>query len=84
MEEVISDAKVGDVVVVQEAKIRFAEDLENAGSWDVDSWCEALAKLTSKPATTSQDLLSPRTKGDEMKDAADHDQGKVQACKKLG
>ena len=38
MEEVVSDAKASVLVAVWEAKIHLAEDLKNAGSWDVVGW----------------------------------------------
>ena len=67
MEEVISDAKISVVVAVWEAKIHLAEGLENVGSSNVDSWREALAKLSGKPATANQDPVLRLSKEEEKK-----------------
>ena len=77
MVEVISDAKVNVAVAFWEAKIHLAEDLENAGSWDMDCWHEALAKLTGKPAVANQDPILQLIEGREKKDADNDDQTKV-------
>ena len=55
MEEVIAKVKSSATIVVWETKIRLAEDVSNAGSWDLTGWREPLAKLTSKLMNTSQD-----------------------------
>ena len=54
-EEVIAEVKVSVVVAVSEAKIKLAEDVANAESWNLDGLCEALAKLIGKPVSTNQD-----------------------------
>ena len=56
MERVIFNVKFNVAVAIRKAKIRLAEDLENAGSWDVDGWREAIVKLTGKPTTANQYL----------------------------
>ena len=58
LEEVIADAKASVAVGILEANIKLAEDPELSGSWNVEGWREALAKLTGKPVTTTEDPAS--------------------------
>ena len=55
----------------------LVEDLENAGSCDVDGWREALAKLIGKPVAVNQDHVLLLTDGGEKKDVVDDDHAKV-------
>ena len=77
LEEVIADLKKNVTMAILEAKIKLAEDLENAGSWDVDGWRDELAKLIGKPATANQDPILLLTEGGEKNDAANDEQNKV-------
>ena len=65
------DGESGVIIAVWEAKIRLAEDLDNASSWDVDGLREALANLTGKPATTTHDPVLQLTGGGEKKGMTD-------------
>ena len=41
-------------MAIWEAKIKLVEDLDNSGS-NVAGWHEALAKITGKPVTATED-----------------------------
>lgn len=51
----IAEARSSVVEVVWEEKIKIAEDIKNAGSWDMTGWHEALAKVTGRPINIFQD-----------------------------
>lgn len=60
----IVEVRINCVVVVQEAKIKLAEDLENVGSQNVAGWHEALSKLTGEHAGANHDrALQPQGGG---------------------
>ena len=73
----IVDANASDAVAIWEAKIKLAEDLENLVSWNVAGWRKALAKLSGKHVTATQDPTSKPIEGEKKKDATDDDQDKV-------
>lgn len=43
IKEMIAELKISVVEAIREAKNKLAEDLENAGSWNMNGWCESLA-----------------------------------------
>lgn len=45
---VIIELKSSAPEVIQEAKIKLAEGMENTSSWDVEGWFKALAKLADE------------------------------------
>lgn len=53
--EVIVEVKGSVAMAIWEAKNKLAEDVANAGSWNVADWHEALAKLTGEPVNIVQD-----------------------------
>ena len=55
MDEVIAEVKTSTTVAVWEAKIKLVEVLDNARSWNVVGWHEALDMLTNKLVDASQD-----------------------------
>lgn len=62
--EVIMEVKASAIVAIWEAKIKVAEDLKNAGSWNVAGGHKALSKLTGKNIDSSQDpALQPNQGG---------------------
>lgn len=66
MEEVITEVKSSAAIIVWESKIRLAEDVTNARSWDLTGWREALAKLIGKLVNTSQDPEGQPSKVDKV------------------
>ena len=69
----IAEAKSNATIVVWETKIRLAEDVANAGSWDLTGWRESLAKLTSKLMNTSQDPKEQPSKVEEVENVTGDD-----------
>lgn len=79
--EVIPKVKGSAVVVVWEARIKDAQDVVNAGSWNVASCHESLAKLTREPVNTNQDPIGKLKVRGQEKEAenvlGDDNQAKV-------
>lgn len=67
--EVIFEVRGSVVVAVWDAKIKIAEDVANVGSWNVDGWCEALAKQTGEHVNTSQDHVKQKKVGGQKEEA---------------
>lgn len=55
MDEEIAKVKTSDVAVVWKGMIKLAEEMANAGSWNLSRWHATLAKLTGEPVNTIKD-----------------------------
>lgn len=64
--EVINEVKSSTIEAVWEAKIKMAYDVENAGSWNVAGWHEALAKLTGGPLKEEEKKIEKTQAGDDQ------------------
>lgn len=77
--EVIVEMKGSTIVVFWEAKIKLAEDVANARSWNGADWHEALAKLTSESVNTSRDPVGQLKVRGEVEETKNVPRDNIQA-----
>lgn len=81
MVELIAKVKSNAFMAILEAKIKFAEDVANAGSQNLVGWHIALSKLKGEHVNTSEDPEWQQEKAnEEEKTTSNDDQFTVQAC----
>lgn len=67
IKEVITEARSSAAEVVCVEKVKLAEDVQNARSWDVVGWREALANLIGRSINDCQDPGGEKREEEEEK-----------------